>query len=59
MTTLRTQLDRLRRQLEPEEPTQFCVHFDDGTPLSACRCQPASPTIKLRWSDAPDENREE
>jgi hypothetical protein len=51
MSTLRAQLDKLRRDLEPKEPPRYCVHLSDGTPLAECRCQPDSPKIRLRWPE--------
>jgi hypothetical protein len=51
--TLRSKLDRLRRDLTPEEEVKLCVHWPgEGCPSG--RCGPDTRVIKLMWPDTPD-----
>jgi hypothetical protein len=52
--SLRTDLDRLRRDLEPEEPIRLCLHWEPGV-CPKGTCTPDTPKIKLRWPEEQDE----
>jgi hypothetical protein len=48
---LRSEVERLRRQLEASEPVTFCVHDSDGTPVGECTCRPGDRVVMLRWPE--------
>jgi hypothetical protein len=48
--TLRTKLDKLRRDLEPEKPITLCLHWEPGV-CPKGTCGPTTPKIRLRWPE--------